>query len=96
MLKNAIDWASRPWGKNSFAGKPVATVGASMGALGTTQAQSHLRNVLVFLDTKIMGQPEVYFDGPKGLDENGEPTESSRGFLQGFAQAFVKFVEANK
>lgn len=96
VLKNAIDWASRPWGKNSFAGKPVATVGASMGALGTTQAQSHLRNVLVFLDTKIMGQPEVYFDGTKGLDENGEPTESSRGFLQGFAQAFVKFVEANK
>ena len=96
VLKNAIDWASRPWGQNSFAGKPVAIAGASIGALGTTQAQSHLRNVLLFLDTRVLGQPEVYFDGTKGFDENGNLVESAQGFIKGFVDKFVAFVNSNK
>ena len=96
VLKNAIDWGSRPWGQNSFAGKPVAIAGASIGALGTTQAQSHLRNVLLFLDTRVLGQPEVYFDSSKGFDENGHLVESAQGFIKGFIDKFVAFINANK
>lgn len=72
VLKNAIDWASRPWGQNSFAGKPVLTMGVSVGKIGTAVAQSHLRQILAYLDTRIVGQPELYF-GPANevLDENG-------------------------
>lgn len=93
VLKNAIDWASRPWGQNSFNGKPVAIAGASVGALGTTQAQAALRNVLIYLNTEIMGQPEVYFNATAGLEENGEASESAQGFLKDFVDAFVTFVD---
>ncbi|WEV65350.1 NAD(P)H-dependent oxidoreductase [Bifidobacterium sp. ESL0764] len=96
VIKNAIDWASRPWGKSSFAGKPAAIIGASMGALGATQAQQALRNVVLFLDMKLMGQPELYFNAITGLDENGKVVEASEDFLRGFAEAFAKHVEANK
>ena len=59
-LKNAIDWISRPWGKNSFAGKPILILGASVGAIGTAVAQSHLKQIMVYLDGHVIGQPEVY------------------------------------
>ncbi|MDF7641323.1 NAD(P)H-dependent oxidoreductase [Bifidobacterium sp. ESL0784] len=96
VIKNAIDWGSRPWGQSSFTGKPAAIVGASMGALGATQAQQALRNVALFLDMKLMGQPELYFNAATGLDENGQVVEASEDFLRGFAEAFAKHVEANK
>ncbi|MBB2955066.1 chromate reductase [Bifidobacterium commune] len=95
VMKNAIDWASRPWGENSFSGKPAAIVGASMGALGTTQAQQALRNVALFLDMRLMGQPELYFNAVTGLDENGKVVEGSEDFLRRFAEAFAKHVENN-
>lgn len=60
VLKNAIDWASRPWGKNSFAGKPVLILGASVGAIGAAVAQSHLKQIMVYLDGHVIGQPELY------------------------------------
>ena len=63
MLKNAIDWLSRPYGKNSFAKKPVLVAGVSSGKIGTAVAQSHLRQVLLYLDANVIGQPELYF-GP--------------------------------
>ncbi|MDN5980145.1 NADPH-dependent FMN reductase, partial [Bifidobacterium mongoliense] len=93
-MKNAIDWASRPWGQSSFAGKPAAIVGASMGPLGTTQAQSQLRNVLLYLDMKVMGQPEVYFNAITGLDEQGHVVGESREFIKSFAEAFVAHVRS--
>ncbi|RBP99494.1 NADPH-dependent FMN reductase [Bifidobacterium xylocopae] len=96
VLKNAIDWASRPWGQSSFAGKPAAIVGASIGALGATQAQAALRNVLLFLDMKVMGQPEVYFNAATGFDGQGNLADSSVDFLRGFAEAFVRHVQANR
>lgn len=95
VIKNAIDWASRPWGESSFSGKPAAIVGASMGALGTTQAQQALRNVALFLDMRLMGQPELYFNAVTGLDENGKVVEGSEDFLRRFAEAFAKHVENN-
>lgn len=75
-LKNAIDWASRPYGQNSFAGKPVLIMGITVGALGTAIAQSHLRQMLTYLDMHIVGQPELYF-GPAQeiLDEEGNITK---------------------
>lgn len=75
VLKNAIDWASRPWGKNSFAGKPVLTAGVSIGKIGTAVAQSHLRQVMVYLDAHVIGQPELYL-GPASelFDAEGNVT----------------------
>ena len=58
-LKNAIDWASRPYGDNAWQGKPAAIMGASIGALGSARAQYHLRQCLVFLDMPVVNQPEV-------------------------------------
>lgn len=93
VLKNAIDWASRPHGGNSFDGKPVAIAGASGGSLGTTQAQQQLRNVLVYLNTHILGQPEMYVQYPRSFDEAGEIIdEHSREIFQAFIDAFVAHI----
>jgi len=59
VLKNAIDWASRPFGDNAFEGKPAAIMGATIGMLGTARAQSHLRQTFVFLDVHALNSPEV-------------------------------------
>ncbi len=59
VLKNAIDWASRPYGDNSFEGKPAAIMGASIGMLGTARAQYHLRQCFVYLDMHPINRPEV-------------------------------------
>lgn len=95
VLKNAIDIASRPWGTNSFAGKPGATIGASIGAAGSAMAQQHLRNVLAYLDVPLLAQPEVFVqfkdDGPVNAD--GEITvDSTRKFLQGFVDRYAQWV----
>ncbi len=60
VLKNAIDWASRPYGQNAFAGKPVLIIGTTIGTVGTALAQSHLKEILLYLDMKVLGQPEIY------------------------------------
>jgi chromate reductase len=59
VLKNAIDWASRPYGESAWNGKPVAVMGASVGMLGTARAQYHLRQMFVFLNMYPVNQPEV-------------------------------------
>src|SRR5918999_444066 len=59
VLKNAIDWASRPYGDSAWAGKPAAIMGASVGTLGSARAQYHLRQCFVFLDMYAVNQPEV-------------------------------------
>ncbi len=59
VLKNAIDWASRPYGDSAWNGKPAAIMGATVGALGTVRAQYHLRQILVFLNMFPLNQPEV-------------------------------------
>jgi chromate reductase len=60
VLKNAIDWASRPYGDSAWNGKPVAVMGASIGTIGTARAQYHLRQVFVFLNMLPINQPEDY------------------------------------
>jgi len=72
VLKNAIDWASRPYGDNAWQGKPVAVMGASVGALGSSRAQYHLRQVFVFLDMLSMNKPEVMIaNASQKFDEAG-------------------------
>ncbi|HEY5364873.1 MAG TPA: NADPH-dependent FMN reductase, partial [Casimicrobiaceae bacterium] len=61
VLKNAIDWGSRPWGKSSWTGKPCAIVGTTGGVVGTAVAQAQLRTIVPVLDMVLLGQPEVYF-----------------------------------
>jgi chromate reductase len=95
VLKNAIDWASRPYGKNSFAGKPAAICGASPGAIGTACAQSAFKPTLVYLDVILMAQPEVYFQFKEGIiDAEGNITsDGSQKFLQGFVDKFYGWTE---
>lgn len=77
-LKNAIDWASRPWGKNSFAGKPVLIAGVSVGRLGAALAQYHLKQIMLYLDAHVLGQPELYIGPAEGLfDATGALTDES-------------------
>jgi len=77
VLKNAIDWASRPYGDNAFDGKPVALMGASIGVLGTARAQYHLRQCFVFLNMYPLTRPEVMvpFAHDK-IDQAGRVTDS--------------------
>lgn len=76
VLKNAIDWASRPYGDSAFDGKPVALMGASIGMLGTARAQYHLRQCCVFLNMYPLNQPEVMvpFAADK-VDQTGRLTD---------------------
>lgn len=95
VLKNAIDWASRPYGKNSFAGKPGAICGTSPGAIGTAVAQAHLRSVTAgFLDMAMMAQPELYLTFKEGLiDSDGNVSNPDTAkFLTGFVDRFLNHV----
>ncbi|HEX3276459.1 MAG TPA: NADPH-dependent FMN reductase, partial [Gemmatimonadales bacterium] len=94
-LKNAIDWASRPWGQNSFARKPCAIIGTSPGKIGTAVAQSHLRSILAFCNAPLMNSVEAYIQSEPGLiGDDGEVTvESTETFLREFMSEFLGFVE---
>jgi chromate reductase len=80
VLKNAIDWASRPYGDNSWDGKPVAVMGASIGSLGTSRAQYHLRQVFVFLNMHALNRPEVMISSAaERFDEQGNLKDENTG-----------------
>ena len=93
-LKNAIDWASRPYGKNVFARKPSAVIGTSPGAIGTAVAQQHLRSVLSFCNSPQMNAPEAYIQFKPGLiTADGTVTdETTAEFLRGFMQELHTFI----
>ncbi len=93
-LKNAIDWASRPYGQNVFTRKPTAVIGASIGAIGTAVAQQHLRNVLSFCNSPQMSAPEAYIHFKPGLiDQDGKVSEpSTEAFLRNYMNEFAAFV----
>ncbi|NPU25231.1 NADPH-dependent FMN reductase [Bradyrhizobium denitrificans] len=93
-LKNVLDWVSRPYGKNLWAGKPAGIAGASIGAIGTAVAQAHLRSVLGYLDVPTLGQPEVYIHFSQGLvDEDGNITnESTKSLLQNFVKCYAEWI----
>jgi chromate reductase len=93
-LKNAIDWASRPYGTNSLAHKPSAVIGASPGKIGTAVGQQSLRSVLNACNSPLMGAPEAYIQFTPGLiTELGKVTDTStEQFLRNFLEAFEVFV----
>ena len=93
-LKNAIDWASRPYRQNAFARKPVAIIGTSPGKIGTAIAQSHLRSIMAFCNAPLMNSIEAYIQFEKGLiTDDGEVTHPSTAkFLEGFMSEFQGFI----
>src|SRR5262245_64217575 len=93
-LKNAIDWASRPYGQNSFTRKPSAVIGTSPGMIGTAMAQQSLRGVLSFCNSPQMNAPEAYIQFTPGLiDEDGEVTnETTAEFLRNYMAEFRSFI----
>ncbi|MFY2762593.1 NADPH-dependent FMN reductase [Arenimonas sp. MALMAid1274] len=94
VLKNAIDHASRPYGKSAFAKKPAGIIGASPGAIGTALGQQHLRNITAYLDMPTLNQPEAFVQAKDDLfDADGNIGEGSRKFLQGWVDAYVAWVK---
>ena len=94
-LKNAIDWASRPYGENVIARKATAVIGASTGMIGTAVAQQHLRSILSFLQAPQMNAPEAYIRLTPGLiTDDGQVTdEGTEAFLKDFMGAFFEYIE---
>ncbi|HLU78159.1 MAG TPA: NADPH-dependent FMN reductase [Burkholderiaceae bacterium] len=93
-LKNAIDWATRPWGRNSFTRKPSAIIGTSPGAIGTALAQAQLRNVLCFCNSPLLNTVEAYIQfGPGLINEAGEVSdEKTQQFLRNYMKEFQTFI----
>jgi chromate reductase len=94
VLKNAIDWASRPYGDNAWQGKPVALMGASIGPLGTSRAQYHLRQVFVFLDMLPLNKPEVMIgNASQRFDEAGNLVDQdTRKHIRGLLESLVNWT----
>ncbi|UMG92927.1 NADPH-dependent FMN reductase [Nocardioides sp. TF02-7] len=94
-LKNAIDWASRPWGQNSFHHVPAAVIGASIGPIGTAVGQQSLRAVLSFCNARQMTAPEAYIHMRPGLvaDDGEVSDETTEAFLREFMEEFRTHVE---
>lgn len=95
VLKNAIDVASRPYGQSVFDGKPAAVISNSPGAIGGFGAHHHLRQMLAFLNTPVLQQPEMYLGNvSKWFDEGGKLVdESAKGLLGKFGDAFAAWIE---
>jgi chromate reductase len=95
VLKNAIDWASRPYGDSAWSGKPAGIMGASAGSLGSARAQYHLRQICVFLDLLVMNRPEVMIANASGrFDDKGNLTdEGTREHIRKFIQALAAWTE---
>jgi chromate reductase, NAD(P)H dehydrogenase (quinone) len=93
VLKNAVDWGARPYGKNSWAGKPAFITGTSPGAIGSAIAQQHLRSVMVSLGTILLGGEAYVTFKPNLIDEHGNiGDESTKTFLQGFVDRFASLA----
>ena len=94
-LKNAIDWASRPYGKNAFTRKPSAVIGASPGAIGTAVAQQSLRSVLSFCNSPQMNAPEAYVQFTQDLvtDDGRVTNASTEDFLRKYMEDLQAFIE---
>ena len=93
-LKNAIDWASRPFGQNAFDNMPAAVIGASSGRIGTALAQQSLRGVLSFCNARQMTTPEAYiqFSAEIFADDGEVTNDSTREFLANFMAEFHIYV----
>lgn len=94
VLKNALDHASRPYGKNVWAGKPAGVVGVSVGAIGTAISQQHLRTVLAYLDAPTLGQPEVFVKHNKDIyGTDGAFNADMEKFMRGWMTRYASWVK---
>ena len=95
-LKNAIDWASRPYGQSAWQGKPAAIMGASIGNIGTARAQYDLRKVLVALDMPVVVQPEIMIgNAAQRFDQDGKLTdEPTRKYIGKLLSALVELQKS--
>ncbi len=94
VLKNAIDWISRPYGFNSFDKKPLAIAGASIGPVGTAVAQSDLRHIAGYLNMCLVGQPELYLSfSTNKFDETGKIQEGGEENLKSFIASYIDFIK---
>jgi chromate reductase, NAD(P)H dehydrogenase (quinone) len=93
-LKNAIDWASRPWGENSFARKPSAVIGTSPGKIGTAVGQQHVRSIMAFCNSPMFNAIEAYIEFTPGLvtDEGEVTVDSTRDFLATYMNEFHAYI----
>src|ERR671917_1496819 len=94
VLKNAIDWASRPYGDNAWNGKPAAIMGASTGSIATARAQYHLRQMFVFLNMFPINQPEVMIgNASEWFDAEGNLTDdTTKDFIRQLLQTLVEWT----
>lgn len=94
VLKNAVDWATRPMGESSFPGKPVAVTGASKGVISTAVAQNHLKAILTAQGAAVLGVPEAYIriDDDFFADDGSFASDGTREFLQGFLDNFRSLI----
>jgi chromate reductase, NAD(P)H dehydrogenase (quinone) len=93
-LKNAIDWASRPWGANSFARKPSAVIGTSPGSIGTAVGQQHVRSIMAFCNSPMFNAIEAYIQFTPGLitDDGDVTVDSTRDFLANYMKEFHAYI----
>ena len=98
VLKNAIDWGSRPWGDNSFTGKPTGVIGTSPGSIGTAVAQQHLRGILNYCNAPLMNDVEAYVQfKPDMIDADGNvANDDTAGFLRKYMRAYAEFLPRMK
>ena len=93
VLKNAIDWGMRPWGKTSWPGKPAAVIGTSAGAISTAIVQQHLRAVLGDQGLHLVGGEAYIQFKPELIDDANEVTDPSvQTFLKAFVDKFAAFA----
>lgn len=94
-LKNAIDVGSRPWGESVWPGKPVLVGSVSPAGISGALANHQIRQSLVFGDSPVMAQPELYIDASKAIGEDRKVVPASVDFLQTIADSFVAFIKKN-
>jgi chromate reductase len=93
VLKNAIDWASRPYGHSVWKSKKAAIMGMSPGKAGTMAAQQHLRLILSALGVSVLTLPEIYLVSSETLDDHGEfVSDKTKQYLQNFLKTFSEFL----
>lgn len=95
VIKNAFDWGSRPYGANSWSGKPAGVIGTSPGAIGAAVAQGHLRNDMLNMNMIVMHQPEAYIqwkDDAYAAD-GSVSDDKTRAFLQSYLDAFTAWID---
>lgn len=94
-LKNAIDWASRPYGQNSFTKKPSGIIGTSPGAIGTAVGQQHLKSILSFCNSPMMNAIEAYIQFTPDLisDDGAVKVKATEDFLRNYMKEFADFID---